>query len=108
MELIRRRRCHCLFPSHIPLSHAAVHLIFHRHDVLDPDRPEERQMHDALRPDRGVDGKNNKCKQYDAVDHRPRGRIGGNIAHHEDISRDADERKNGKWHRAPVPDTAPL
>ena len=52
-------------------------------------------MHDALCPDRGVDRKNDKCEQNDAVDHRPRGRIGGNVAHHEDISRDADERKDG-------------
>ncbi len=36
---LRLRRCHRLFPLRIsPPSHPAVHFIFHRHDVLDPDR----------------------------------------------------------------------
>ena len=39
---LRLRRCHNLFPLLIPPpSHPAVHFIFHRHDVLDPDRPEQ-------------------------------------------------------------------
>ena len=56
-------------------------------------------MHNVLRPDRGIDCQTDKCQQNDAVDHRPRGRIGRNIAHHEDISCDADERKDrAEWH----------
>ena len=51
-------------------------------------------MHDEPRPDGRVDGKDKKCEQYDAVDHAPCGRVGGDVSHHEDISRDADKRKD--------------
>ena len=60
-------------------------------------------MHDALRPDCGIDRKNDKCEQYDAVDHAPCGRVGGDVSHHEDISRDADKRKDGAERHAEGP-----